>query len=31
MQFNITIKFERRNIRLIIEKIAQTETTESIK
>ena len=31
MQFGITIKFERRNIRLVIEKIAQTETTERYK
>lgn len=31
MQFNIAIKFERRNIRLIIEKIAQTETKERYK
>ena len=31
MQFSITIKFERRNIRLIVEKVAQTETTERYK
>jgi hypothetical protein len=29
--FNIIIKFERKNIRLVIEKIAQTETTERYK
>jgi len=28
MKFNISIKYDRKNIRLTVEKIAQTETTE---
>jgi len=28
MQFTISIKYERKNIRLKVEKLAQTETTE---
>jgi len=31
MQFNIIIKFERKNIRLVIEKIAETKTIEKYK
>jgi hypothetical protein len=31
MQFSISIKHERKNIRLAVEKLAQTETTEKYK
>jgi hypothetical protein len=31
MQFNISIKYDRKSIRLKVEKLAQTETTEKYK
>lgn len=31
MQFNISIKYDRKTIRLKVDKIAQTETTEKYK
>jgi hypothetical protein len=31
MQFSISIKHERKSIRLVVEKLAQTETTEKYK
>ena len=31
MQFNIIIKYDRKNIRLIIEKISETKTQEKYK